>query len=251
MTSSSDQRETLLSTPPCADYFGASVVGPSHRAAGQANEDSWLGVRGSFGTLVVVSDGLGSRSEARRGSQMACRAVLAAVRSWHNAGGSNLADLLIRIEPEWLSLISPSRTHDCAATCLFALSHARGQIHVGAIGDGLALLRSERGVEWIVGPRSDGFGNETVALGYSATWMSRTVSSARGDVVVLATDGIADDLLPERVDGFVQWLMDSFSGLLPQKRWRALQSELENWPTPHHLDDKTLVVLFQREALPS
>lgn len=233
------------------DYFGASVVGPRHRAEGKLNEDSWLGARGAFGTLVVVSDGMGSRREARRGAQMACRAVLDAVRAWHKAGARELDELLVRIEPAWCALIAPASVRECAATCLFALAHAYGQLHVAGIGDGLALVRSRPGLEWVVGPRSGGFANETAALGHSASWTSRSFPRARGQVVVLATDGVADDLLPERVDGFVQWLMDDIAGMAPSQRWRALHRELKDWPTPHHTDDKTLVVLKQREAVPA
>jgi serine/threonine protein phosphatase PrpC len=231
------------------DYFGASVVGPRHRAEGKPNEDSWLGAHGAFGTLVVVSDGMGSRREARRGAQMACRAVLDAVRSWHKTGAHDLDELLVHIEPHWHSLIVPSTSRDCAATCLFALAHTYGQVHVAAIGDGLALLRTSRGLEQIVGPRSGGFANETAALGQSASWTSRSFPRVGGEIVVLATDGVADDLLPESLDAFVQWLMDDFAGLAPSHRWRALQRELKSWPTPHHTDDKTLVVLAQREAV--
>jgi len=249
MTSTSERAEAFVSNRLPDDYFGASVVGPRHRAESKPNEDSWLGARGAFGTLVVVSDGMGSRREARRGAQMACRAVLDAVRSWHKAGARDLDELLVRIEPVWCSLIAPSTARDCAATCLFALAHAYGQVHVAAIGDGLALLRTKRGLEWIVGPRSGGFANETAALGHSASWTSRSFPRAGGEVVVLATDGVADDLLPERIDGFVQWLMDDFAGMAPSQRWRALQRELKDWPTPHHTDDKTLVVLTQREAV--
>jgi hypothetical protein len=43
--------------------------------------------------------------------------------------------------------------------------------------------------------------------------------------------------------------MDDFAGMTPSQRWRALQRELKDWPTPHHTDDKTLVVLAQREAV--
>lgn len=249
MTSTSERAEDLVSNRSPDDYFGASAVGPRHRAEGKPNEDSWLGARGAFGTLVVVSDGMGSRRDARRGARMACRAVLDAVRAWHKAGAHCLDDLLGRIEPLWCSLIAPAIARDCAATCLFALAHVRGQVHVAAIGDGVALLRTRRGLEWVVGPRAAGFANETDALGHSAPWTSRSFPRAGGDVVVLATDGVADDLLPERIDGFVQWLMDDFAGMAPSERWRALQRELKEWPTPHHTDDKTLVVLAQREAV--
>jgi hypothetical protein len=241
--------ETDVSRRSPDDYFGASTVGPRHRAEGKPNEDSWLGARGAFGTLVVVSDGMGSRRDARRGAQMACRAVVETVRAWHKAGANGLEALLVQIEPHWLALIAPSSARDCAATCLFALAHSCGQVHVAAIGDGLALIRTPRGLEWIVGPRAGGFANETHALGYSASWTSRSFPRVGGGVVVLATDGVADDLLPEHIDGFVQWLIDDFSGMVPTQRWRALQRELKDWPTPHHTDDKTLVVLAQREAV--
>ena len=93
---------------------------------------------------------------------MACRAVLDAVRAWHKAGNGAVADLLQRIEPLWLERIAPSIARDCAATCLFALAHSRGQVHVAAIGDGMALLRTKDGrLEWVVGPRASGFSNET------------------------------------------------------------------------------------------
>jgi serine/threonine protein phosphatase PrpC len=239
----------MVSRRPSDDYFGASAVGPRHRAEGKPNEDSWLGARGAFGTLVVVSDGMGSRRNARRGAQMACRAVLDAVRAWHKAGASSVEGLLAQIEPLWLGLIAPSSARDCAATCLFALAHSHGQVHIAAIGDGLALLRSARGLEWVVGPRAGGFVNETDALGSAASWTTRSFPREAGSVVLLATDGVADDLIPERIEGFVQWLMDDFAGMAPAQRWRALQRELKDWPTPHHTDDKTLVVLAQREAV--
>jgi len=232
------------------EYFGASAAGPSHRSEGKPNEDSWLGRRGAFGTLVVVSDGVGSRRDARRGAQMACRAVLDAVRAWHKAGTGVVDDLLQRIEPLWVERIAPAMARDCAATCLFALAHSRGQVHVAAIGDGMAVHRTRDGrVEWVVGPRAVGFANETEALGQGSLWTRRSFLRADGDVVVLASDGVADDLLSDRVDGFVSWLMEEFAALLPSRRWRALRRELMEWPTPHHTDDKTLAVLAQREAV--
>ena len=40
---------------------------------------------------------------------------------------------------------------------------------------------------------------------------------------MLAVDGVADDLLPERIDDFVTWLIDEFATLPAQRRWRALR----------------------------
>lgn len=234
------------------DYFGATSIGPTHRAERTPNQDCWLGVRGAFGTLIVVSDGLGSKRDARRGAQMACRAVLEAVRVWHEEGSDALDDLLRRIEPRWLDRIAPADAKDCAATCLFALAHIRGRLHVAAIGDGMALVRTRRGaLEWVVGPRVSGFANETHALGDSRSWVHRSLSWEAGDVVILASDGVADDLLPNRMNEFVTWVMGTFAILSPHRRWRELRRALTNWPTPRHTDDKTLVVLAHRAAVPS
>lgn len=181
---------------------------------------------------------------------MACRAVHDAVRSWHNARTETVEDLVRRIEPIWLQRIAPSAARDCAATCLFALAHASGHVHVAGIGDGMALLRTRDGLlEWVVGPRTSGFANETEALGQSAPWACRSFAHADGSVVLLASDGVADDLLVDRIDGFLTWLMDEFATLSPSRRWRMLRRELTAWPTPGHTDDKTLVVLAQRKAV--
>ena len=225
------------------DYFGATVVGPSHRAESKPNEDKWLGARGSFGTLVVVSDGMGSRREAQRGAEMACRAVLAAVRAWHRSRSHGIDSLLRQIESTWLQLIAPSQARDCAATCLFALAHSEGHLYVAGLGDGLAMICGPNSHELVVGRDMHGFVNETHALGESRYWAARTVPQEPGSVVILATDGVADDLIDDRLGDFARWLMNKFASLAPVRRWQALRKELINWPIPHHLDDKTLAVL--------
>ena len=65
--------------------------------------------------------------------------------------------------------------------------------------------------------------------------------------MVLATDGVADDLAPERLDEFTDWLANDIGRLSPPTaRWRRLCRELRAWPVPHHLDDKTVAVLVER-----
>ena len=44
----------------------------------------------------------------------------------------------------------------------------------------------------------------------------------------------------------IAWLKDEIAVLQPVARWRSLQRELTGWPTPRHLDDKTIAVLVCR-----
>ena len=62
--------------------FGASVRGRSHIQQHRPNEDAWMGMSGAFGTAIVISDGMGSKSNARIGAQMACQAVKDALKPW-------------------------------------------------------------------------------------------------------------------------------------------------------------------------
>lgn len=225
------------------DYFGASVSGPAHRALRKPNEDQWLGVSGTFGTLIVVSDGLGSRCRARHGARKACIATLRAVRAWHKDGNGSCDDLVDRIEPLWLEEIAPFDRSDCAATCLLALAHRDGRTFVAALGDGMAAVRTHGAIERVEHSRASGFSNETQSLGNGGVWAKRCFERAEVDIAVLASDGVSDDIRPDRLADFIDWLKKEVATLRPMNRWHSLRRELNEWPTPRHLDDKTIAVL--------
>ena len=66
-----------------------------------------------------------------------------------------------------------------------------------------------------------------------------------GDGVVLMTDGVADDLEPAQLADFFDALYQDL-GIRNRRRGRHwLQSELNDWATPLHSDDKTLVAIFR------
>jgi len=227
-------------------YFGASVRGPAHRAESKPNEDCWLGATGRFGSLIVVSDGLGSKPQARRGAQSACIATLRAVRSWFAEDAGPVERIPARIEALWLDAVAPYTGADCASTCLVAAALRDGRTLVAALGDGMAAVRVRGVVERVEPPRGAAFLNETMCLGGTGAWSIRCFDSSEVDAVVLASDGVADDLVPERIPDFVEWLVEDIAPLAPPLRWRTLRRELTDWPTPRHLDDKTLAVLLLR-----
>jgi hypothetical protein len=117
------------------------------------------------------------------------------------------------------------------------------------LGDGIAAVRQADGqMKTVIGKRN-GFSNETLGLGLPhrlTDWRWLTIEPFEpGMTVLLATDGIGDDLLEDRVPDFIAWLLHQFAPRKPQERHRALRHELENWPTPSHQDDKTLAVLYR------
>ena len=232
--------------------FGGSVRGPLHKKEGRANEDAWLRTTGSYGSLIVVCDGMGSRSEARYGARAACLAAREAVVRWAKVPEAPLSYLVHLIEVYWRLRIHPVEPNNAATTCLLALMCSDGSWVVGGIGDGLALVRTGEELVTVLGNRDGDFSNVTEALGVSKggrVWKISKISPTDEDrMAVLATDGIADDLIPEKMGDFCGWLVDTFQGSSPAQRWRMLSAELRAWPTPKHQDDKTLAVLHVPET---
>jgi hypothetical protein len=131
---------------------------------------------------------------------------------------------------------------------LLAVAKQNGDWVVGGIGDGLLAVRTgDDSASCFVGDRHDSFGNETFALGTSVgakTWKLTLLPSTPFErLVVLATDGVSDDLVPDKIDGFCNWIVEDFQNLDPAVRWRRIAAELRGWPTHKHLDDKTIAVL--------
>jgi serine/threonine protein phosphatase PrpC len=237
----------------CHDLFGASVAGPAHRARRQPNQDAWLKASGRFGDLIVVCDGLGSRPASGQGARLACRAVRRALKDWPGtSSGAEPADLIRLIEVLWrLHLPSPG-TDDYATACRFALCEPNGTLVLAGLGDGAALVRERGHGVCRFGERPDGdFGNETLALGMPHRlhdWRIELLPPSPGRAVALASDGVADDLRADRLDGFVAWLTDEIAPLPEPLRARRLAAELRAWPVPRHTDDKTLALMIERET---
>lgn len=228
--------------------YGASVRGPRNKKAQQRNQDSWLRVTGSFGTLIAVCDGLGSKSESRHGADAACKAAKQAIKLWPGCNsGADPKHLIHLLEVLWRFALNKAQPPDCATTCCFALCEPDGHVLLAGLGDVMAIVVSHEEEVTAYGTREeDTFGNETVALGTSHRiddWWFDIREPDEVHHIVLASDGVADDLDREQLGEFIAALTETYGELEPAMRWRALSKELREWPVPNHVDDKTIAVM--------
>lgn len=229
--------------------FGASVIGPGHAAIGTPNQDAWASFHHIWGDGIVVSDGLGSKPFADFGSRAACLAVLRAVYCLHGAPPIDRTALSTTIMTNWTSLLAPLSPRDCAATCLLAFRLNDGMVHMGMLGDGLlAAVRSDGGVTVMSDDKTDGFSNVTTSLAPGATaedwrWVSISEDDCRS--ILICTDGVSDDL--SNAAGFAKELCEAYRSLSSLTASQRTREMLEKWPTPKHVDDKTVACLFREE----
>lgn len=230
------------------ELFGASVSGPVHIAAGLPNQDAWghAMVRGH--RVVVVADGLGSRARAQDGSRAAVAAVPEALRAWVRYSDAPVEVLLGLVHLLWRAELAPIEPDEAATTCLFAVVAPDGSGLVAQLGDGLVLVGDGAEAEALAKRPDDSFANQTLALGVTrriGAWHWRRLAPGTRRFL-LCTDGVADDLLPDRHPALLDWLEQDLLSLPPQQRWRTLARELRDWPTPRHTDDKTLAFIWSR-----
>ena len=230
--------------------WGASVIGPLHVKSGIPNQDSWMARRYNWGNVVVVSDGLGSNAHSDHGSKAACLAVFETARNFQKNRDANIVDILRLIHANWLVKIAPYSSSECSATCLFAIQND-GNITLGRLGDGMiaVLGKTEENHLILSEDKQDSFSNYTNSLqqGFKPDqWETVTIESAACNAVVLCTDGISDDLLPEKQMTFAQEIYFTYACLGSDERKRDLKRWLNKWPVPRHSDDKTIACLFKK-----
>ncbi len=223
---------------------GASVVGPAHRRLGKPCEDAWsLRQFRGFATLAV-SDGLGSRDGARAGARAACLTAHQVGKLWLQVPNAKPDDFVRLLEPLWRLRLGDVDPSAYAATVLFAGIRPDGSGAAFQLGDGLLCWEEADGTFRRLSGSPKSFGNETPALGpgnNGPLWSHAPISDWAS--ILLATDGVADDLREEGLPSFLKTMATEVSNQDRNSAQRWLRSELRNWATPNHLDDKTIAIL--------
>lgn len=221
--------------------------GPAHAKDKRPNEDAWCVRITLSGALAVVCDGMGSRPAARFGARMAVAACKQAWAHWRRAPVGSAEDLVRLIEVLWRLRLGNTPPEDAATTCLVCALRADGSGALLQLGDGLMGLRRADGTFSAITPERDGFASFSHALGTPhnlRNWhILELAPMSPGMAILLTTDGISDDLVPERRSGFVDWLVKDVAAMSTPSR--ALAKALRAWPVPHHRDDKTLIALWR------
>ena len=244
----------------------ASVAGVRHRLAGDHSDDFYAWSLGEDLIAIAVADGLGSIPGSAEAAARACRAAVTgatatgatATRATAATGvpAAGAARGLAVAMRAAFTAANTAAAGGGATTLVVALVSRDGSVEVGRVGDSTAfILRGGEASEMFPAPADDIVGTETLALpvaddgragGGAALqgadfWEASGDALGVGDVVVLASDGVAD---PWR-DG-------------PQTVGPAMSGVVTGFPSPLELaaavdfsrqgchDDRTLLCVWLR-----
>lgn len=207
---------------------------------------------------IIVADGLGSCKFSDKGSEK----IADIIEKWildklpgYAFLSDNVANIMAKkIVAEWNVAYNLDEIYDYDTTVHLAVFY-RGSILVGGIGDGMALLSYDRLVCKDHIDKKNLFSNVTNSMCSMDVMELLDFEIIPADsyenqaIVILATDGIADDLIPEKK----LTLPEYFQEVLSESGIKNLQEELEewisDWATENHGDDKTLCYLATKKGM--
>ncbi len=229
--------------------LAVSSRGGMHKAQHEPCQDACLGIEYPSWSLVTVCDGVGSKSRARFGAKQATLAARDGLRYWARFPLVSTSALSRIIRGSWEARISAEIPEQCATTCLVAAASSEGNLIVGGLGDGIAaIIRFDGTVEQTT-VRGQAFINNTIALGAPHQLGDWHWLEARrmfdGDIVLLASDGLADDLSERKIPEFARWIVDEFGGLPTRLRTTRLRCELQQPGAVMNADDKSVAMLWR------
>lgn len=228
-------------------YGGASQIGKTHIMSKLPNQDSLLIYRSKKRKKEVVltlADGLGSHKHSQIGSLAITEAVKC---NAHILNNESKKDLFIKkVMAKYKKLISPYDISECGTTCIFAIIF-REKVCFGQIGDGICCYKINDNFK-ILQEKDSAFLNETVSVtskNSEKKWVISYEKNYSHLQIMLATDGVADDLVDDMREVFLQRLCDNTIGYNSQKINKLISSLFDNWERPFSYDDKTMILCFK------
>jgi serine/threonine protein phosphatase PrpC len=223
-----------------------SLIGEFHLRNNMPNQDSWSITKCPNCRVIAVSDGLGSKKHSALGSKMACKAVMEAAKHYCNSKHFFDADNYTKeIYVNWLKLLQGNKISDCCATCLFAVKY-KDKIVVGQLGDGIiaAIFQDSSKNFILIDLKEESFSNITNCLNEKfegSLWKTRVFDAKDCCAIVLYTDGISEDILPNMQIDFAREFYLEYRSYGKNKRKREIKKMLKNWHGS--TDDKTIACL--------
>ena len=222
----------------------ASIRG--NKEEGIPNQDYIDLFENEYFLIVAVSDGLGSSKKSLDGAKIACKSVIEEILNFQILSDLQLLDGLIKTRWEKeVNQLAASFIDYRTTNSFIAVFKNEKKIIVGQLGDVLVSLRIDGLFRYLLSTSKD-FSNETDCLGSGRNEHFNLAIYEFGHSFdcLLATDGVADELLSEKIAPFHDYLKNKFQNIDMEFRNEVLMNEIEEFINEKNNDDKSLVYIW-------
>ena len=225
-------------------FGGISIMGSYHNV----NQDSFLCKPYKDGYIMVVSDGMGSKSLSHLGSKCICECVYDVVSNYaFDLDVISFKDIIYACHEEWKKRLSDFDIKQCYATLLVAVIRKK-TIKAARLGDGFLAIYADGKVTCLYDKKENYFANETDCLKENLDREKIEIVKieySKYQGAVSCTDGVEIGTMQEKdIIGFTQEFVDEYSNKEKEDVIEEIESWLEDWTG---MDDKTLVFVMGGE----
>lgn len=223
---------------------GISIMGSYH----DVNQDSYLCKPYKDGYIMVVSDGMGSKSLSHFGSKCICESVYDVVSNYtFDLDVISFKDIIYACHEEWKKRLSNYEIKQCYATLLVAVIR-KNKISAARLGDGFLAVYTDGKVTCLYDKKENYFANETDCL-------KEKLDREKVEIVeieysefqgaVSCTDGVEIGTMQEDdISNFTREFVDEYSNQDRDEVIAEIETWLKDWPG---MDDKTLAFVIEGE----
>lgn len=223
---------------------GISIMGSYH----DVNQDSYLSKPYKDGYIMVVSDGMGSKSLSHFGSKCICESVYDVVSNYtFDLDVISFKDIIYACHEEWKKRLSNYEIKQCYATLLVAVIR-KNKISAARLGDGFLAVYTDGKVTCLYDKKENYFANETDCL-------KEELDREKVEIVeieysefqgaVSCTDGVEIGTMQEDdISNFTREFVDEYSNQDRDEVIAEIETWLKDWPG---MDDKTLAFVIEGE----
>lgn len=223
---------------------GISIMGSYH----DVNQDSYLCKPYKDGYIMVVSDGMGSKSLSHFGSKCICESVYDVVSNYtFDLDVISFKDIIYVCHDEWKKRLSDYEIKQCYATLLVAVIR-KNKISAARLGDGFLAVYTDGKVTCLYDKKENYFVNETDCL-------KEELDREKVEIVeieysefqgaVSCTDGVEIGTMQEEdISNFTREFVNEYSNQDRDEVIAEIETWLKDWPG---MDDKTLAFVMEGE----
>lgn len=220
---------------------GVSITGSYH----EVNQDSYLYKSYKDGYIMVVSDGMGSKSLSHLGSKYVCESVYSVIsNNILSMDKISFQDTIYACYEEWKKCLSGQDIEKFYATLLVMVIR-ENKISAARLGDGFIAIYLDNKVISLYDKKEDYFVNETDCFReyFDIDKLEiAEVEYSKFHGAVACTDGVEIGKMQEDdISNFTQDFVNEYSGKVETEVILEIESWLKDWPGS---DDKTLAFMI-------